>query len=86
LGDGGWLRRSDVEQAHAERSPALGDGDVTFDVETTALVLELSTSRVLEMVHAELLPATHIGGRWWLRRSDVEQAAAARAFRRRSET
>lgn len=57
-----------------------------LSVETTALVLGLSTSRVLQLVHAELLPATQIGRRWWLRRTDIEQAAAVRTFRKRMDS
>lgn len=55
-------------------------------METTALVLRLSTSLVLQLVHAGLLPATQIGRRWWLRRTDVEQAAAVRIFRKRMDS
>jgi excisionase family DNA binding protein len=78
--------QAEVQRARAERSGGPADGDVWLSVETTALVLGLSTSRVLQLVHAELLPATQIGRRWWLRRSGVEQAAAARAFQRRFAT
>jgi excisionase family DNA binding protein len=76
--------KAELQNARAERSQGPADGDVWLKVETTALLLELSTSRVLQLVHAELLPATQIGRRWWLRRSDVERAAAARVFLGRS--
>jgi excisionase family DNA binding protein len=78
--------KAELQQARTERSHGPADGDVWLSVETSALVLGLSPSRVLQLVHAELLPATQIGRRWWLRRSDVEQVAAARAFHRRSAT
>lgn len=75
-------------RARAARNQPPPDGEVWLDVDTAALVLGLCSSRVLQLVHAELLPAIQIGRRWWLRRIDVEQAAAARAFlaRHRSDT
>jgi excisionase family DNA binding protein len=78
--------QAEVQRARAERSGGPADGDVWLNVETTALVLGLSTSRVLQLVHAELLPATHIGRRWWLRRTAIEQAAAVRTFRKRMDS
>ena len=78
-------RKSELQQARAEPSQGPVDGDVWLNVETTALLLQLSTSRVLQKVHAGQLPATQIGRRWWLRRRDVEQAAAVRAFLNRMD-
>lgn len=73
-------QKADSLLERAARNQPPPDGDVWLDVSTAALVLGLCPSRVLQLAHAELLPASLVGRRWWLRRRDVEQAAAVRAF------
>lgn len=79
-------RQAELEQALSVRTRGPADGDVWLDVGTTALMLALSGSRITQMIHSELLPATQVGRRWWLRRRDVEQAAAARVFYKHTTT
>lgn len=79
-------REVEEQEARAARIEGPRDGDVWLNVATAALVLELSSNGVLKKVHAGQLPATQIGHRWWLRRSDVEQAAAVRAFLQRMDS
>lgn len=78
-------RKAERREARASSSEGPPAGDVWLNVATTALVLDVSTSRVLQKVHAGQLPATQVGRRWWLRRRDVEQAVAVRAFRKRMD-
>lgn len=73
-------QKAERQKARAARIEGPPNGDVWLNVATAALVLELSTSGVLRKIHADQLPATRVGRRWWLRRRDVEQAAAVRAF------
>ena len=78
--------QAELEHARALRSTGPADGDVWLDVGTAAVLLELSKSGVMQKIHAGLLPATQIGRRWWLRRSDAEQAAAVRVFLKQSDS
>ena len=59
------------------------DGDVWLSVTEAALVLGMTPSSVRKRLTAERLPGVQSpAGRWWLRRSHVEIAAAADAFGR----
>lgn len=77
------------EQVHDERERRAAlrsrnrppdDGHVWVSVRTTALLLGLSESGTTLRIRSGRLPATLRGRRWWVRREDAEQAAAARAF------
>lgn len=78
--------RETVEQARRERTAGPQDGGVWLDLATAALVLDLTTSGVLVRIHGGRLPATKLGRRWWMRRGDVERAAAADVFLARTDT
>lgn len=82
-----WVRRKREAEtrraAAAERRPASAppdDDQVWLSVETTALVLGLSPSRVKQLAAAGRLPHTRTESRAWFLREHVEQVAAARAF------
>lgn len=85
-------RREAVRVARARRAAMEGrshapdDGHVWLSVRTTALVLGLSHSGTTARIRVGTLPATLRGRRWWVRREDAEQAAAARAFEARRDT
>jgi len=57
------------------------DGQVWLDALTAGLVLGVSVGRVRQLARASRLPHELRAGRYWFRRTDVEQVAAARAFR-----
>ena len=73
------LRREAVRARRAEAEPPR-DGEVWLDTRTAALVLGVSPVRVRQLIEEDRLPALNRGGRWWLRRCDVEQIAAVRAL------
>jgi len=82
------------EQIHAQRKKREAlrgrnrppdNGTVWLSVKTTALLLGLSESGTTLRIRSGTLPATRRGRRWWVRREDAEQAAAAKAFGRRRE-
>ena len=81
-------RRERIHAKRKEREALRGrnrppDNDtVWLSVKTTALLLGLSESGTTLRIRSETLPATRRGRRWWVRREDAEQAAAARAFER----
>ena len=62
------------------------DGQVWVTTKTAALVLGLTPNGVGARIRAGTLPAVLRGSRYWLRRVDVETAAAARVFMRRQDT
>jgi hypothetical protein len=76
--------------AVAERAPARSrpgslppdDEHVWLSTRTAALVLGMTPTGVRYRVHQGLLPHVRRRGRLWFRREHVEQAAAARAFRK----
>lgn len=71
-----------VERKIAREQPPQ-DGDVWLSVPEAALVLAMTPSSVRKRLVAERLPGVQSpAGRWWLRRSHVEIAAAADAFGR----
>lgn len=61
------------------------DGDVWVTTRTAALALNLTPNGVGARIRAGTLPGTLRGNRYWLRRSDVEVAAAAHAFALRKD-
>lgn len=74
-----------AREARAAKRPsnaAPNDGQVWVTTETSALALGMSRNGVGERIRAGTLPAVLRGNRYWLRRTDVETASAARAFRR----
>lgn len=71
-------RRRD-ERPEPKAGPPTGN-EVWLDAGTAAAVLGLSSRRVSQLASAERLPATMHNGRWWMRRTDLETVAAARAF------
>jgi hypothetical protein len=77
-------KRAHVELQHS-RQRALteppDDGQVWLNALTAALLLGVTVGRVRQLARAERLPHQLRAGRYWFRRTDVEQAAAARAFR-----
>ena len=82
------------EQIHAKRKAREAlrgrnrppdNGTVWLSVKTTALLLGLSESGTTLRIRSGTLPATRRGRKWWVRREDAEQAAAAKAFERRRE-
>ncbi len=82
-----WAERARAEavacQERREARPANGppdDKDVWVSTATAAIALGLSRNRVGDRIRAGRLPAVLCGNRYWLRRADVETAAAARAF------
>lgn len=85
-----WAARLAAErEAREERRRARAtnwppeDGDVWVTTGTAALALGLTPGGVGARIRAGTLPGTLRGNRYWLRRSDVEVAAAAQAFVRR---
>ena len=58
-------------------------GDVWLSGPTAALVLGFSPQYLCRLAGKERLPAVRRGRQWLLRRRDVEQLAAARAFTER---
>lgn len=70
-------------EALRDRSSPPDNGTVWLSVSTTALLLGLSESGTTLRIRSGRLPATRRGRRWWVRREDAEQAAAAKAFARR---
>lgn len=78
--------RARQQRAAARRLTDPPDDDrVWLSSSTAALALGLSANRVRQLAEGGRLPATMVGTKLWLRRDDVERAAAARAFRRRSQ-
>lgn len=81
---GEWAAR---KHRRAERTKLVAgppdDGDVWLDMATAALVLGISRSRASQLALAERLPCTVRDGRRWFRRTDIENAAAARVAQRR---
>ena len=82
-----WAARLQAEQdAREQRRRARPtnhppeDGDVWVTTRTAALALNLTPNGVGARIRAGKLPGTLRGNRYWLRRSDVEVAAAAQAF------
>jgi hypothetical protein len=74
-----------AREARAAKRPsnaAPNDGQVWVTTETAALALGMSRNGVGERIRAGTLPAVLRGNRYWLRRTDVETASAARVFRR----
>jgi hypothetical protein len=88
-----WRNRLAEEEARARgrievipRDQPPTESDVWLDARTAALVIGCSEQWVTRLALAERLPATRGGSRrWWFRRIDVEQCAAARALVRRFE-
>lgn len=87
-----WAARLKTDQdAREERRrarPTNGppeDGDVWVTTATAALALGLTSGGVGARIRAGTLPGTLRGNRYWLRRADVEVAAAAQAFAIRQE-
>lgn len=85
-----WQERGrEMEQRRREqRSQRLGppqDGEVWLDSATAALVLGYSPQYLGRLALAERVPGYREGlgrpSRWWFRRRDIEQLAAARAKR-----
>ncbi|MEO5664963.1 MAG: helix-turn-helix domain-containing protein [Nocardioides sp.] len=74
--------RAERERRAALRGPELppDDGHVWLSVKTAALLLGLSESGTTLRIRSGRLPATRRGRRWWIRREDAEQIAAAIAF------
>lgn len=69
------------ERAAARPSNAApDDGQVWVTTATAALVMGMSRNGVGERIRAGTLPAVLRGNRYWMRRTDVETAAAARVF------
>lgn len=86
-----WMKRLAEEEERARRraeairrdQPPSDDG-VWLDAKTAALVIGCSEQWVTRLALVERLPATRGGSRrWWFRRVDVEQYAAAKALARR---
>lgn len=72
------------------RAPVVDEhGEVWIDSATAALVLGYSPQYLGRLAIAERIPGRResntFTSRWWFRRRDVEQLAAARAFRRRRQ-
>lgn len=67
----------------AARSGPPEDGDVWLDSTTASLVVGVSPQYLRRLARQGRLPAAATAGRpkWWFRRQDVEQFAAARALR-----
>ena len=63
----------------AEHGPP-PDGEVWLDSTTAALVIGVSAQYVARLATNGRYPAVYRGRQWWLRRSHVEQLAAARIF------
>ncbi|MCP3420350.1 hypothetical protein [Nocardioides pinisoli] len=61
------------------------DGQVWVSTDLAALALDVTANRIRQLVQVGRLPATMCGTKLWLRRDDVERAAAARAFARRAD-
>lgn len=84
-------RRKQVTEHRRQREALRGrnkppdNGTVWLSVKTTALLLGLSESGTTLRIRSGTLPATRRGRRWWVRREDAEQAAAAKAFERRRQ-
>lgn len=64
----------------ADESPP-DDRDVWLDTTTAGIVLGCTPVYVARLADQGRIPAVRRGRRWWIRRIDVEQRAAARAFR-----
>lgn len=78
--------RAERDARRAELGPPpAADGDVWLDATTAGLVLGVSAQYVIRLAGAERIPAVRRGRQWWLRRRDVEQVAAARAFAARAQ-
>lgn len=73
------VARNERRAARPSNAPP-DDDDVWVSTATAALALRLSRNRVGDRIRAGTLPAVLRGNRYWLRRADVETAAAARAF------
>lgn len=59
------------------------DGQVWLSSSVSGLILGISAGRVHQLAAADRLPHVRVGNRLWFRRRDIEQIAAARAFRLR---
>lgn len=82
-----WAERARAEEVSREERRAArpsnappDDDDVWVSTATAAIALGWSRNRVGDRIRAGTLPAVLRGNRYWLRRADVETAAAARAF------
>lgn len=74
-------RRQAREAAESKaRARSAPQGGVWLDVATAARILGVTGRRVRQRVTDGTLPAVRRGDRIWLRRADVEIAAASRAF------
>lgn len=78
-------KRREIQRRQAAVGPPC-DGQVWLTVATAALLMEMAERNVIYRIQVGLLPATKVGPRWWLRRIDVEQAAAARVFATRMDS
>ena len=76
-----WHQRqaADEEERYERttRNRPPDDGDVWLALPTAALVIGVSRERLRSLAVRGGIPATRRGRRWWLRRRDVEQFAAA---------
>lgn len=59
------------------------DGQVWLTLDDVALMLGVTRNRVDQLTLADRIPHTRHGGRVWIRRTDAEIIAAARAFKAR---
>ncbi len=73
------LKRDERRRTRPTNEPP-DDGHVWVTTTTAALTLGLTRNGVGQRIRAGTLPGTRRGNRYWLRRQDVEVAAAARAF------
>ncbi len=89
-----WWRpmNAEREQRRAERARTAraqepigppDDGQVWLGATTAALVIGCTPQWVGRIASEERIPAVRRGRRWWLRRTDVEIFAAARALEQR---
>lgn len=86
-----WWKVHELEKQQRRQSgtrPPAGppdDGDVWLDSVTASLVVGISPQYLGRLALAERLPAERDRRtkKWWFRRRDVEQFAAARAFQKR---
>lgn len=74
--------KNDLDERRRTRptNAAPDDGQVWVTTSVTALMLGMTRNGVGERIRTGTLPATLRGNRYWLRRQDVEVAAAAQAF------
>lgn len=81
------VRREGAREAEAAARALRGkppqDGQVWLSLDSVALMLGVTRNRVDQLTLAGRIPHTKHGGRVWIRRTDAEIVAAARAFRAR---